>query len=163
MDEAKSTEEYLEELELADLEGQEVTVEMVVQRVSQEEEEENEENEEEENENEEESGEREKITVTLNSAAAPVTAANFVNLVEQNFYDALAFHRFVDGFVVQGGDPQGRDPDFLIEDLGSGKFINPATEAPREIPLEIQVAETGEIVYNEVVADPVELSHETGV
>ncbi|NEP83055.1 MAG: hypothetical protein F6K39_35895 [Okeania sp. SIO3B3] len=162
MDETKSTEEYLEELDLPDLEGQEVTVEMVVQRVSQEEEE-NEENEEEENENEEERGEREKITVTLNSAGAPVTAANFVDLVEQNFYDALAFHRFVEGFVVQGGDPQGRDPDFLIEDLGSGKFIDPATEAPREIPLEIQVAETGEIVYNEVVADPVELSHETGV
>ncbi|NER03773.1 MAG: hypothetical protein F6K17_14680 [Okeania sp. SIO3C4] len=162
MDETKSTEEYLEELDLPDLEGQEVTVEMVVQRVSQEEEE-NEENEEEENENEEERGEREKITVTLNSAGAPVTAANFVDLVEQNFYDALAFHRFVEGFVVQGGDPQGRDPDFLIEDLGSGKFIDPATEAPREIPLEIQVAETGEVVYNEVVADPVELSHETGV
>ena len=163
MDGTKTTEEYLEELDLSDLEGQEVTVEMVVQRVSQEEEEENEENEEEENENEEERGEREKITVTLNSAAAPVTAANFVDLVEQNFYDALAFHRFVDGFVVQGGDPQGRDPDFLIEDLGSGKFINPATEAPREIPLEIQVAETGEIVYNEIVEDPVELSHEIGV
>ncbi|RQH11361.1 peptidylprolyl isomerase, partial [Okeania hirsuta] len=163
MEQIKSTEEYLEELELVDLEGQEVTVEMVVQKVSQEEEEEENENEEEENENEEESGEREKITVTLNSAAAPVTAANFVNLVEQNFYDALAFHRFVEGFVAQGGDPQGRDPDFLIEDLGSGKFINPATEAPREIPLEIQVADTGEIVYNEVVADPVELSHEAGV
>ncbi|NEO56078.1 MAG: hypothetical protein F6K54_25190 [Okeania sp. SIO3B5] len=162
MDEDKSTAEYLEELELADLEGQEVTVEMVVQKVSQEEDDDDE-NEEEENENEEERGEREKITVTLNSAAAPVTAANFVDLVEQNFYDALAFHRFVEGFVVQGGDPQGRDPDFLIEDLGSGKFVNPATEAPREIPLEIQVAETGEIVYNEVVADPVELSHETGV
>ncbi|NEP88855.1 MAG: hypothetical protein F6K18_19540 [Okeania sp. SIO2C2] len=163
MDEEKSTAEYLEELELADLEGQEITVEMVVQKVSQEEEEEENENEEEENENEEERGEKEKITVTLNSAAAPVTAANFVDLVEQNFYDALAFHRFVDGFVVQGGDPQGRDENFLIEDLGSGKYINPATEAPREIPLEIQVAETGEIVYNEVVADPVELSHEAGV
>ncbi|NES77461.1 MULTISPECIES: peptidylprolyl isomerase [unclassified Okeania] len=163
MEQIKSTEEYLEELELVDLEGQEVTVEMVVQKVSQEEEEEENENEEEENENEEERGEKEKITVTLNSAAAPVTAANFVDLVEQNFYDALAFHRFVDGFVVQGGDPQGRDENFLIEDLGSGKYINPATEAPREIPLEIQVAETGEIVYNEVVADPVELSHEAGV
>ncbi|NEQ74079.1 MAG: hypothetical protein F6K23_14130 [Okeania sp. SIO2C9] len=161
MQETKTTEEYLEELELADLEGQEVTVEMVVQKVSQEEEEENDE---ENDDEEEERGEREKITVTLNSASAPVTVANFVNLVDQHyFYDALVFHRFEEGFVVQTGDPQGRDPDFLIEDLGSGKFINPATEAPREIPLEIQVAETGEIVYNEVVADPVELSHETGV
>lgn len=163
MDETKSTEEYLEDLELPDLEGQEVTVEMVVQKVSQEEEENDNEEEENENEEEEERGEKEKITVTLNSTSAPVTAANFVDLLEQNFYDALAFHRFVDGFVVQGGDPQGRDPDFLIEDLGSGKFVNPATEAPREIPLEIQVTETGEIVYNQIVDETVELSHEAGV
>ena len=157
--ERKSTAEYLEELGLPDLEDQEITVEMVVQKVSDEEEEE----ESEEEGNREEENEREKITVQLNSLSAPVTAANFVNLVEQHFYDALAFHRLVDPFVVQGGDPQSRDPDFLIEDLGSGQYIDPATEAPLTIPLEIQIAETGEIVYNEIVDEEVELSHESGV
>ncbi|MGB3513266.1 MAG: peptidylprolyl isomerase [Microcoleaceae cyanobacterium] len=114
---------------------------------------------------EEETLERSKITVQLNTSAAPVTAANFADLVEQNFYDAIAFHRFVDGFVAQAGDPASRDTDILEElrDLGSGQYIDPATEAPREIPLEIQVAETGEIVYNEIVDGEVELSHEQGV
>lgn len=157
--EIKSTAEYLEELGLSDLEDQEITVEMVVQKVSDEEDEE----ESEEEENREEENEREKITVQLNSLSAPVTAANFVNLVEQNFYDALAFHRFVEGFVIQGGDPEGRDPNFLIEDLGSGKYVDPVTAETREIPLEIQIAETGEIVYNEIVDEAVELSHEAGV
>ena len=162
MAETKETQEYLEELGLPELEGQ-VTVEMVVQKVSQEEEEETE-NEENENENEsEEDSDTRKVTIQLNSISAPVTAGNFVDLVEQNFYDALAFHRFVDEFVVQGGDPQSRDPDFLIEDLGSGSYIDPATEAPREIPLEIKIAETEEIVYNQIVDEPVELSHEAGV
>ncbi len=154
------TQEFLEELGLSDLEGQEITVEMVVQKVSEEEEEDDDDDDENE---EEEGGERERITVQLNSLNAPVTAANFVNLVEQHFYDALAFHRFVEGFVIQGGDPQGRDPNFLIEDLGSGKYVDPATALTREIPLEIQIAETGEIVYNEIVDEAVELSHEAGV
>ncbi len=118
---------------------------------------------EDEDNDEEEAPETRKITVQLNPTAAPVTAGNFADLVEQNFYDALAFHRFVDGFVIQGGDPQSRDPEFLISDLGTGSYIVPETGESREIPLEIQVAETGEIIYNEEVAEPVELSHETGV
>ena len=158
----EQTQEYLEELDLPDLEGQ-VTVEMVVQKVSQEEEEETE-NEENENENESEEGsDTRKVTIQLNPTSAPVTAGNFVDLVEQNFYDALAFHRFVDEFVVQGGDPQSRDPEFEIEDLGSGSYVDPLTEAPREIPLEIKIADTEEIVYNQIVDESLELSHEAGV
>lgn len=38
---------------------------------------------------------------------APITTANFVELVSKNFYDGLTFHRVVPGFVVQGGDPSG--------------------------------------------------------
>jgi peptidyl-prolyl cis-trans isomerase A (cyclophilin A) len=38
---------------------------------------------------------------------APVTAGNFVKLVQQHFYDGLTFHRIVPSFVVQGGDPKG--------------------------------------------------------
>ncbi|MGD1807587.1 peptidylprolyl isomerase, partial [Dapis sp. BLCC M126] len=117
----------------------------------------------EDTENQEEAGEKEKITIQLNSSSAPVTAANFADLVEQNVYDSLAFHRFVEGFVIQGGDPQGRDPDFPIDDLGAGGYIDPETGEEREIPLEIEVAETGEIVYNEIVDEPVALSHEAGV
>ncbi len=84
-------------------------------------------------------------------------------MVEKNVYDSLAFHRFVEGFVIQGGDPQGRDPDFPIEDLGGGDYIDLETDEKREIPLEIKIAETGEIVYNEETDEPVALSHEAGV
>lgn len=38
---------------------------------------------------------------------APKTVENFVGLVEKGFYDGLTFHRIVDGFMVQGGDPLG--------------------------------------------------------
>src|SRR3989344_3929279 len=38
---------------------------------------------------------------------APITTTNFKNLVEAGFYDGLTFHRYVEGFVIQGGDPNG--------------------------------------------------------
>lgn len=47
------------------------------------------------------------ITIELYPGDAPNTVANFVNLVEDGFYDGLTFHRSVPGFVLQGGDPNG--------------------------------------------------------
>jgi peptidyl-prolyl cis-trans isomerase B (cyclophilin B) len=38
---------------------------------------------------------------------APVTVENFLKLVNQGFYNGLTFHRIIDGFMIQGGDPQG--------------------------------------------------------
>lgn len=48
---------------------------------------------------------------------APETVANFVNLVNDGFYDGLTFHRIVKGFMIQGGDPKGNGTG------GSGKTI----------------------------------------
>lgn len=47
------------------------------------------------------------ITVALDGTAAPETVANFVSLAQSGFYDGLTFHRIVDGFMIQGGDPNG--------------------------------------------------------
>ncbi len=47
------------------------------------------------------------IKVELDKEAAPVTAANFENLVKKGFYDGLIFHRVISGFMIQGGDPTG--------------------------------------------------------
>lgn len=47
------------------------------------------------------------ITIELLPEYAPNTVANFVNLIEEGFYDGLTFHRSVPGFVLQGGDPSG--------------------------------------------------------
>lgn len=48
-----------------------------------------------------------KVVLELNGAAAPITVTNFVNLVNSQFYDGITFHRIMDGFMVQGGDPTG--------------------------------------------------------
>ena len=50
---------------------------------------------------------------------APVTVANFANLVQRGFYDGLAFHRVIPDFMVQGGCPQGTGtggPGYRFED-----------------------------------------------
>jgi len=49
----------------------------------------------------------------------PITTGNFKNLVEQGFYDGVIFHRIIDNFMIQGGDPQGTGmggPGYNIED-----------------------------------------------
>ena len=49
----------------------------------------------------------------------PVTTANFKSLVKQEFYDGVIFHRIIDGFMIQGGDPQGTGaggPGYKIQD-----------------------------------------------
>jgi cyclophilin family peptidyl-prolyl cis-trans isomerase len=49
----------------------------------------------------------------------PITAGNFISLVEEEFYDGIIFHRVVEGFVIQGGDPTGTGfggPGYTIED-----------------------------------------------
>lgn len=48
-----------------------------------------------------------KIILELDPTYAPITVDNFVNLVESKFYDGLTFHRVIDGFMIQGGDPNG--------------------------------------------------------
>lgn len=47
------------------------------------------------------------ITVELDGDAAPITVENFITLAKDGFYDGLTFHRIMDGFMIQGGDPNG--------------------------------------------------------
>ena len=47
------------------------------------------------------------ITLELDGRSAPLTVANFTELVNSGFYDGLTFHRIIDGFMIQGGDPNG--------------------------------------------------------
>lgn len=47
------------------------------------------------------------ITVRLDRESAPKTVDNFVRLAEDGFYDGLTFHRIIEGFMMQGGDPNG--------------------------------------------------------
>jgi peptidyl-prolyl cis-trans isomerase B (cyclophilin B) len=47
------------------------------------------------------------ISVELDADHAPISVTNFINLVSEGFYDGLTFHRVIDGFMIQGGDPAG--------------------------------------------------------
>ncbi len=47
------------------------------------------------------------IRIELDKKAAPLTVENFVELVNDEFYDGLIFHRIIPGFMIQGGDPSG--------------------------------------------------------
>jgi len=47
------------------------------------------------------------IKLELDADEAPITVENFVNLVKDGFYDGLTFHRVVNNFMIQGGDPKG--------------------------------------------------------
>jgi peptidylprolyl isomerase len=51
------------------------------------------------------------IELELYDADAPKTVANFVKLAKSGFYDGTKFHRVIDGFMVQGGDPLTKEDD----------------------------------------------------
>jgi peptidylprolyl isomerase len=58
------------------------------------------------------------ITIALNPAM-PVTSGNFETLVQKGFYNGVIFHRVMDGFMIQGGDPTGTGmggPGYIIKD-----------------------------------------------
>lgn len=62
-----------------------------------------------------------KITLELDPDAAPITVENFVKLAKDGFYDGLTFHRIMDGFMIQGGDPQGNGTGGSAETI-KGEF-----------------------------------------
>ncbi len=69
------------------------------------------------------------LTVVVDGYSAPITAGNFVDLVDRGFYDGLEFIRAEDAYVLQSGDPPGPEQG----------FIDPATGKYRAIPLEVLV------------------------
>ena len=66
------------------------------------------------------------ITIALDPAM-PVTAGNFETLVEKGYYNGVIFHRVIDGFMIQGGDPTGTGrggPGYAIKDEFSSNNRN---------------------------------------
>ena len=61
------------------------------------------------------------IKFELDEGSAPITAANFIKLAQSGFYDGLTFHRIMDGFMIQGGDPKGNGTGGA-EEKSKGEF-----------------------------------------
>jgi peptidyl-prolyl cis-trans isomerase B (cyclophilin B) len=68
------------------------------------------------------------ITIRLFKTMAPQTVANFIDLCQKGFFNGLKFHRVEKGFCIQGGCPKGD---------GTGEYIDPATQQPRHLRLEV--------------------------
>ncbi|NER35453.1 MAG: peptidylprolyl isomerase [Oscillatoria sp. SIO1A7] len=83
------------------------------------------------------------VTILVDGYSAPVTAGNFVDLVQRGFYDGLPFVRSEDKYVLQAGDPPGPE-------VG---FIDPDTGEYRNIPLEILVRGEEEPIYGITLED----------
>jgi peptidyl-prolyl cis-trans isomerase B (cyclophilin B) len=101
------------------------------------------------------------IIIELDGNNAPITAGNFIDLVERGVYEGLAFHRVIkepQPFVAQGGDPQGKNPNFPVSQMGTGGYIDPETGQRRFIPLEIQLEGQSEPTYNQAIGRQAGLS-----
>ena len=68
------------------------------------------------------------ITVELYPSVAPVTVDNFVTLANSGFYNGLTFHRVIEGFMIQGGDPNadgtGSSPNKIKGEFLANGFNN---------------------------------------
>lgn len=110
------------------------------------------------------------IEIEVLGADAPLTAGNFVDLVAKGVYNGTSFHRVVkepQPFVVQGGDPQSKDPKVPVQQLGTGSYQDPNTQQPRYLPLEITPEGASQPVYSQTletagVTAPPKLRHQRG-
>lgn len=67
------------------------------------------------------------ISVELDADTAPISVTNFVELAKEGFYDGLTFHRIIDGFMIQGGDPLGNGTGGSDETI-KGEFSSNGVE-----------------------------------
>ena len=104
------------------------------------------------------------ILIEVNGTEAPTTAGNFVDLIERGVYEGVVFHRVIPGFVAQGGDPKGKDPNYRGQ-LGTNGFIDPETGMERRIPLEIKLTGDDKPTYSKakLPGSNVVLKHDRGV
>lgn len=84
-----------------------------------------------------------KVTMVADGYNAPVTAGNFVDLVQRGFYNGLPFTRAEEFYVLQTGDPEGQEAG----------FVDPTTGKYRAIPLEIMVQGDAKPTYGITLED----------
>ncbi len=67
------------------------------------------------------------MKLELDADVAPISVSNFIDLVNIGFYDGLTFHRIIDGFMAQGGDPEGTGMGGSDREI-TGEFSNNGVE-----------------------------------
>ncbi|MDP2587782.1 MAG: peptidylprolyl isomerase, partial [bacterium] len=91
------------------------------------------------------------IAVELFSDAAPKTVENFAKLAREKFYDGTKFHRVIEDFVIQGGDPNSKDDDPSNDGAGGPGYEFEDEINPRSLGLSddaIAQLESDGYVYN---------------
>ncbi|MBK16688.1 MAG: peptidylprolyl isomerase [Prochlorococcus sp. SP3034] len=83
------------------------------------------------------------MSAVIDGYNAPLTGGAFIDLVDKNFYDDLPINRAEEFFVLQTGDPKGKE-------IG---YIDPETNQERHVPLEIRVPGEEETFYNQTFED----------
>jgi cyclophilin family peptidyl-prolyl cis-trans isomerase len=90
-----------------------------------------------------------KLTMIIDGYAAPVTAGNFIDLVQKKFYDGMDIQRS-DGFVIQTGDPVGEATGYVGP---GGKAVGNGPHGERQVPLEIYVKGDKGPFYESTIED----------
>ena len=84
------------------------------------------------------------ITLEMFDQDAPNTVANFVKLAKEGFYDGLAFHRVIDGFMAQGGCPNSREGSRGMPGTGGpGYMIDCEINSKKHVPGALSMAHAG--------------------
>lgn len=93
------------------------------------------------------------ITLTLDETLAPITVQNFIKLANEGFYDGLTFHRIIDGFMIQGGDPKGNGSGGSEEKIKGEFSYNGVKNDLRHVRGVISMARQGENPYYGITAE----------
>lgn len=88
------------------------------------------------------------FAIELYGDAAPTATASFIELARCGFYDGIAFHRVIAGFVIQAGDPMARDPNADPAEIGRGGpdyrlDIEPPSPDLAYVPYSVSMANDG--------------------
>lgn len=103
------------------------------------------------------------IKLELYSKAAPKTVDNFIKLVNEGFYDGTKFHRVVEDFVIQGGDPLTKDDDPANDGMGGPGYAFEDEVNPKSLGLTLDETKALEKLGYKYRYDINSIPHEPGV
>lgn len=103
------------------------------------------------------------IKLELYSKVAPKTVENFIKLTQEGFYDGTTFHRVVEGFVIQGGDPLSKDNDPSNDGTGGPGYTFEDEINPKSLGLTFDETKELEKLGYRYRYDIKSIPHEPGV